>query len=481
MAKFINALGLEKLPLEADRSRIRHEWRVLPLTPLRSFGSIFSVNRRVFLKTTAAASLAFQIVPRYVLGQGQTPPSEKLNIAGIGVGGQGAGDLAEMKSENIVALCDVDWGKAAHTFNAFPRAERHRDYRVMLERQRNIDAVMIATPDHMHAPITLMALRAGKHVYVEKPMAHSVEEARLMTQVARETGLVTQMGNNGHAGEGLRLTREWIQAGVIGAVTEVHGWTDRPLKWWPQPVQRPAVTPPIPPELDWNLWLGCAPARPYSPAYHPSAWRAWFDFGTGALGDMAVHNLDPAFYALELGAPASVESQHSPLGQESYPAWQILTFHFAPRANQPAVKMLWYDGGKLPPRPPGMEPEAKMPDNGIIFIGSKGAMICGGWSGPPRLLPVTRMNDLRAPPKTIPRSIGHRAEWIRACKDRKPDDAKAGFGYSGPFTEALLVGNLATRLNQRIEWDPVNMRPTNAPAGEALIRKNYRPGFGIGA
>jgi predicted dehydrogenase len=439
------------------------------------------MKRRAFLKTVAVTTFGFQVVPRCVLGQGQKPPSEKLSIAGIGIGGQGGGVLGEMKSENIVALCDVDWAKAAHTFNAFPGAERFKDYRVMLEKRKDIEAVMIATPDHMHAPITLAALRAGKHVYVEKPMAHSIEEARLMTQVAKQTGLVTQMGNNGHAGEGLRLTREWIQAGVIGTVMEVHGWSDRPLKWWPQPAQRPAATPPVPKELDWNLWLGCAPERPYSPAYHPFAWRGWFDFGTGALGDMAVHNLDPAFYALDLGAPVSAESQHSPLGAESYPAWQIITFQFAARGSQPALKMTWYDGGKLPARPPGMDPDDKIPDNGILFIGSKGAMICGGWSGAPKLLPVTRMNDFKAPPKTIPRSIGHRAEWIQACKNRKPEDAKAGFAYSGPFTEALLVGNLATRLGRRIQWDSAALRATNAPEADALIRKRYRAGFGIQA
>ncbi|RPI91519.1 MAG: gfo/Idh/MocA family oxidoreductase, partial [Chloroflexi bacterium] len=261
------------------------------------------MKRRAFLKAAAAAAFGFQLVPRHVLGQGQTAPSGKLNIAGIGVGGQGGGVLGEMKSENIVALCDVDWAKAAQTLNAFPNAERFKDYRVMLEKRKDIEAVMIATPDHMHAPITLAAMRAGKHVYVEKPMAHSIEEARMMTHIAKKTGLVTQMGNNGHAGEGLRLTREWIQADVIGTVTEVHGWSDRPLKWWPQPAQRPTETRAVPPDLDWNLWLGCAPQRPYHPAYHPFAWRGWFDFGTGALGDMAVHNLDPAFYALDLGAP----------------------------------------------------------------------------------------------------------------------------------------------------------------------------------
>ena len=437
------------------------------------------MKRRTFLKTAATAAFGFQIVPRHVLGQGVTPPSEKLNIAGIGIGGQGGGVLNEMKSENIVALCDVDWAKAGGTFNNFPKAEKFKDYRVMLEKRKDIEAVMIATPDHMHAPIALAAMRAGKHVYVEKPMAHSIEEARVMAKVAHETGLVTQMGNNGHAGEGLRQTREWLQSGVIGAIREAHGWSDRPGKWWKQPAIRPEGTTPIPASLDWNLWLGAAPERPYNAGYHPFAWRGWFDFGTGALGDMAVHNLDPAFYALDLGAPLTAEAQDSGLGKETYPAWQIITFTFAARGNQPALKMTWSDGGKMPVKPKDIDPDYDLPDNGILFIGDKGTIQCGGWSGPPRLFPATLREGFQPPAKTIPRSIGHRAEWIQACKDKKPQDAKAGFAYSGPFTEALLVGNLAVRLQKRIEWDADKMQAKNTPEAEALIRKKYRAGFGI--
>jgi predicted dehydrogenase len=437
-------------------------------------------TRRTFLGRTALAAATVSIVPRHVLGgDGKPAPSEKLNIAGIGVGGQGAGDLRDMESENIGALCDVDWRYAAHTFKAYPKAEVFKDYRVLLEKRKDIDAVMIATPDHMHAPIALAALRAGKHVYVEKPMAHSIEEARVMTRVAKETGLVTQMGNNGHAGEGLRLIREWIQGGVIGAVREIHCWSDRPGTFWRQDLDRPAQTPPIPPDLDWNLWIGAAPMRPYHPVYIPQAWRGWFDFGTGALGDMAIHNMDPAFYALDLGAPAATEARTSPLKKESYPAWTIITYEFAAKGDRPAVNIVWYDGGKMPPRPAGLEPDRKLADNGIYFVGDRGTMLCGGWSGPPRLVPESRMKDLVRPPKTIARSIGHRAEWIQACKQKKPADAKAGFDYSGPFTEALLVGNLAVRLQKRIEWDSAAMKATNVPEADPLIRKAYRSGFGI--
>lgn len=438
------------------------------------------MNRRQFLKTTSAAVLGVNLMTGCArVGSRRISPNEKLNIAGIGVGGQGAGDLREMAGENIVALCDVDWKYATKTFRAYPKAELFKDYRVMLEKRKDIDAVMIATPDHMHAPITLAALRAGKHVYVEKPMAHSIEEARLMAKVAKETGLVTQMGNMGHAGEGLRLTREWIQAGVIGPVREVHCWSDRPGTFWKQDLERPTDTPPVPPDLDWNLWLGQAPVRPYNPVYCPRAWRGWFDYGTGALGDMAIHNMDPAFYALDLDAPVLVEAQTSPLKRESYPAWQIITYHFAAKGNRPALKIVWYDGGKMPPKPEGMEPNRKLDDNGIYFVGDKGVMLCGGWSGAPRLVPESKMAELKRPEKTIPRSIGHRAEWIKACKEGKPEDAKAGFAYSGPFTEALLVGNLAVRLQKPIQWDSAAMKATNAPEAEPLIHKAYREGFHI--
>ena len=435
--------------------------------------------RRSFLKQAAATAAGFQIVPSHVLGQGRTAPGGKLNIAGIGVGGQGAGDLKAMAGENIVALCDVDWDKAAGTFKTYPKAERFKDYRVMLEKCKGIDAVMIATPDHMHAPITMAALRAGKHVYVEKPMAHTIEECRAMRKLAKETGLVTQMGNNGHAGEGLRLTREWIQAGAIGTVREIHCWSDRPGTFWKQALPRPADTPPVPADLDWNLFLGAAPERPYHPVYHPRAWRGWYDFGTGALGDMAIHNMDPAFYALDLDPPVAAEAETSEFFTESYPAWQILTLEFAAKGPQPALKIRWYDGGKLPPVPADIGSGKELSDNGIYFLGDKGTMLCGGWSGAPRLFPEARRKSFELPPKTIPRSSGHHAEWIQACKDGNPAAAIAGFDYSAPFNEALLVGNLATRLQQRIEWDAPNMKAANAPKADTLIRKPYRDGFGI--
>jgi predicted dehydrogenase len=438
------------------------------------------MRRRTFLRRVAAAA-SFYVVPRHVLGLGETPPSERLNVAGIGVGGQGGGLLADrdIGGQNIVALCDADSRVAAHTFKRFPKAEVFKDYRVLFDKRKDIDAVIVATPDHMHAPITLTALRTGKHVYVEKPMCHSIEEARVMTRVAKETGLVTQMGNAGHGGEGIRATREWIQAGAIGAVREVHCWSDRPGTFWRQPVDRPTETPPVPDGLDWNLFLGSAPPRPYHPEYHPRKWRAWFDFGTGAMGDMAIHNMDPAFFALDLDAPVAAEAQTAPPHPETYPAWEIITYEFPARGNRPPVKVLWYDGGKMPPRPPELDEGIKLSDNGIYFIGEKGVILCGGWSGMPGLFPRALRQNFQHPPKTIPRSPGHRIEWVQACKARKPEDSKAGFAYSGPYTEALLVGNLAVRLQKRIDWDAAAMKAKNAPEADKLIRKTHRAGFGI--
>jgi predicted dehydrogenase len=317
-----------------------------------------------------------------------------------------------------------------------------------------------------------------------------VAEARRITQAAAEAGVPTQMGTQIHGMPNYRRVVELVQSGAIGPVREVHSWVDR--TWGRQSPEdavkygdvantqeRPTEEMPVPPELDWDLWIGAARPRPYHRAYHPHDWRAFFDFGTGALGDMAVHNLDPAWYALDLGAPIATSAQSGPLGKDSYPAWQIITYEFAARGNRPAVNLTWYDGGKLPEAPKDLEDKYHLADNGIMFIGDKGTMVCGGWSGAPRLFPTARRREFQLPKPTIPRSIGHRQEWMKACKDHKPEDAKAGFDYSGPFVEALLVGNLATRLQKRIEWDSANLRATNAPEAEPMIRKTYRKGFEI--
>ena len=437
------------------------------------------MKRRRFLQTAATLAVGIQIVPRYVLGQGQTPPSEKLNIAGVGIGGQGGGVLNDMKSENIVALCDVDWAKAAGTFQAFPNAERFKDYRVMLEKRKDIDAVMVATPDHMHAPIALAALRAGKHVYVEKPMAHSIEEARVMTKVAQETGLVTQMGNNGHAGEGLRLTREWIQAGAIGAVREVHGWSDRAGNWWKQPAERPVDVLPVPADLDWDLWLGCAPQRPYHKAYHPFAWRGWFDFGTGALGDMAVHNLDPAFYALDLGAPLAAQAQDSGLGQETYAAWQIITFEFAARGAQPALKMVWYDGGKLPQkawRPRGRSGTFRQRHPvhrraGIDVVRWLVRPTAALSRQPAQGVSTPAQDDSAFQRASCRVDSGVQGQETRGCQGWLRLLRSVHRGVVGRQPRRALAETRRVGLGQPVR--------RNAPEAEALIRKSYRAGFGI--
>lgn len=445
-----------------------------------------TMNRRRFVASTAAATFGFQIVPRHVIGgPGFTPPSEMLNLGCIGVGGQGGGDIADMFGSglvNVAALCDVDLDHAAGTIKKHDKAKLYRDYRKLIEGEKNIDAVLVATPDHVHAPASIMAMRAGRHVYVEKPLAHSIGEARKMLEVAKETKRVTQMGNQGHAGEGLRLTREWIQAGLIGKVTEVHVWSDRPGHFWnTQGKARPTDTPEVPKNLDWDLWIGPSPLRPYHPEYCPRKWRGWWQFGCGALGDMAVHNADPAFYALDLGAPDWVESETAPNNNESFPEWNIITYHFPARGAQPPVIMKWYDGGKMPPKPPGMEPERKLDDNGIYFVGDKGVILAGGWSGTPRLVPEAAMKNFVMPAKTIERCIkgGHRVEWIEACKANKPEAAHSGFHYSAPFTESLLIGLLAVRFGKRIEWDSAYLKATNCPEAEPFIHKAYRAGYGI--
>jgi len=447
------------------------------------------IDRRTFLgKASLAATglwlsgCATSVIKRPVrkIGAG-----EKMRVGCIGIGGQGGGitaRLAEYPDVEIAALCDVDPKYAAKNIQKYPGRPFYTDYRVLLEKEPNLHAVMIATPDHWHAPISLAAMQLGLHVYCEKPLAHTIEEARIMGHVARETGVVTQMGNNGHASEGLRLTKEWIDAGAIGKVTEVHVWSDRPGKFWrSQGHRRPAATPPVPEGLDWDMWLGPAEPRPYHPDYCPRQWRGWFDFGCGALGDMAVHNADPAFYALDLGAPEWVEAESSPTNPDSFPEWSIITYQFPATDRRGPVKMIWYDGGRLPPRPPLFESERALGENGIYFVGSEGVIMAPGWSGTPRLVPESRMQTFQRPPKTIARSVDHRREWVDACRAGRPEDAKAGFWYSAPFTEALLVGVLPLIAGKRIVWDARTMTATNAPELTPFIRKRYRNGFGLPA
>jgi predicted dehydrogenase len=442
-------------------------------------------NRRAFLGRTGLAA-GFLIVPSGVLF-GAVSPNEKLNIAGIGIGGQGAWDLEQVAGENIIALCDVDSDYAAHTFKQYPKAKPYRDFRVMLEKEKGIDAVVVATPDHWHALVSITAMKHGKHVYCEKPLTRTVREARRVAQTAREAKVATQMGNQGMAFEGNRLINEWIAAGAIGVVREVHVWSDRPTHkgkmplWWAQGIERPTDTPPVPATLDWDLWLGPAPQRPYHSAYAPFRWRGWWDFGTGGLGDMGIHNLAPVFSALKLGAPSNVSASSTPVFKETVPVACTVHYEFPARDGQPPIKLHWYDGGLLPTRPDALEDDRELnPEDGIIFIGDKGTMLVEGWGGEkPMLLPESRDKEYQRPPKTLPRSIGHHQEWIKACKTGSP--TRSDFAeFSGPLTEAVLLGSACVRNGgEKLLWDSANLKITNSKEANQWLHYDYRPGWDV--
>ena len=443
------------------------------------------MTRRTLLRGAAAAA-GFTLVSRHVLGgPGQTPPSGKLNLACVGAGGRGADDLEEVKSQNIVALCDVDWDRAAATFRRFPDARKYRDFREMLATEdRKVDAVIVATPDHTHAVAAMAAIKRGKHVYCEKPLTRTVQEARALVQAARDAKVATQMGNQGMAFEGNRLITEWLADGAIGAVREVHVWSDRPTHlgrkdlYWAQGVERPKDTPPVPDTLRWDLWLGPAPERPYHPAYVPFAWRGWWDFGSGGLGDMGIHNLAPVFSALNLGAPASVCASSTPVFEETLPVASTVHYEFPARGEVPAVRVHWYDGGLLPPRPEELEEGRELNrEDGILFVGDRGKMLVEGWGGEsPRLIPESAMKAYKRPPKTLPRSVGHHREWIDACKGGPAP--RSHFGFAGPMTEAVLLGTVCVRLGgRRLVWDAPNLRVTNVPEATPYLHYAYRQGW----
>jgi predicted dehydrogenase len=440
------------------------------------------MSRRDFMGA-AAATAAFTVVPRHVLGgRGRTAPSDKLNIAAVGVGGRGSSDIDAVSSQNIVVLCDVDWHRASGQFRRHPNAKKYKDFRRMLDKEdKNIDAVIVAAPDHIHAPASTAAIKRGKHVYCEKPLTHSVYEARMVAKAAREAGVATQMGNQGQASPETRLMCEYIWGGAIGPVREVHVWTDRPLKglsevYWPQGVERPEDTPAAPETLDWDLWLGPAPERPYHPAYVPFAWRGWWDFGTGALGDIGCHSIDPIWRALKLKAPLSVEAACTLVNNETYPVASRVTYQFGPRGDMPPVKLTWYDGGMKPPRPDELEDGQQFGTGGTLFVGDKGKMFGH------MVIPESRRKEYGKPPKVLERSPGHHQEWINACKGGKP--AGSNFDHAGPLAEAVLLGNVALRADlkekltrTRLLWDSKNLKITNLPEANKYLRRDYRPGW----
>jgi len=433
------------------------------------------ITRRQFLRGSAAVA-AFTFVPRQVLGGPKfVAPSEKLNIACIGVGGMGSSDVSQFAGENIVALCDVDWRHAAGTFERFPNARKYRDFRKMLDTEdKNIDAVSVSTPDNIHAVASMAAIKRNKHVYCQKPLCHDVYEVRQLTLAAREHGVMTQMGTQLHATTEMKTMVEIIQSGAIGNVRKVDLWSGK--NWGGG--TRPTDTPPVPETLDWDLWLGPAPYRPYHPTYLPGEWRRWWDFGTGTLGDMGCHIIDPAWWALKLDAPTSIEAQPEPFSDETYPTKTIITWEFPARGNLPAVTVRWFDGDNRPPRPAELEEGRKLPDQGGLYYGDKGTLLLPHGSRP-ELIPYAKMREFKPPEPFLPREKegdrGHYLEWIRACKGGpKP---LSNFDYAGPLTEAILLGNIAAKAGRKIMWDSAALKVTNMSEMNQHLSRKYRQGW----
>jgi predicted dehydrogenase len=379
-----------------------------------------------------------------------------------------------------VALCDVDEKYAGKVFQSYPKAKVWFDFREMLDKQKDIEAVIVATPDHLHAVVSMEAMKRGKHVYCQKPLTRLVAEARALTEAARKYKVVTQMGNQGHSGNGVRDICEWIWDGAIGEIREVHAWTNRPV--WPQGIDRPKETPPVPETMHWDLWIGPAPTRPYNPCYAPFAWRGWWDFGGGALADMACHVLDPVFWALKLKYPLSVQASCTSVNDETFPLASIVHYEFPAREGMPAVKVHWYDGGLKPEKPEALgDMQIGQAASNVLFMGSKGVLRCGEYGDDPHLFPLSLMREYKRPPKTLERiNTSHEGNWIEACKTG--GKATSNFDYSGPLTEMVTMGNLAIRpenVGKKLEWDGENMRVTNEEKANDYVHPHYREGWSL--
>jgi predicted dehydrogenase len=507
------------------------------------------VSRRRFLTNVATGGAAIAIVPRHVLGRGYTAPSDLLNIAAVGVGGMGRSNLINLSSQNIVALCDVDWGYANKGFDHLdtdipklqarleqpnpqpspgqppiefdavkakarleamirlknehlPKAKRYQDYREMLDKQKDIDAVLVATSDHMHAPIALAGMALGKHVYVQKPLTWSIDEARQLAKRAKETKVATQMGNQGHSLDDARTVVEYIQAGAIGEVRDVHIWTDRPLGYWPQGVPRPealkesadtlrwngpgvdarlaaamAGNYPVPDKLSWDLFLGVAPHVDYHPIYHPFNWRGWSDWGMGAIGDMGAHLIDHSMWALNLGLPTTVETVSTPFNGVSYPHATQTFYEFPARGSMPPVKLTWYDGGLMPNKPAELGDEELDKGGGALLIGSKGKLLHETYGRHPRLLPRSLHDSYGKPPQKLPRieHEDHEMNWVNAAKGKT--EASCPFEYAARLTEVMLLGVVALRAGKKINYDGGLMRVTNVAQANDYLKREYRPGW----
>jgi hypothetical protein len=446
------------------------------------------MKRRSFLKTAAATALGIQIVPRHVLGgDGNVPPSDRLNIASIGVGGMGAGDIGSLSNGpiNMVGLCDVHGGNLAKAAERFPSAKTFSDFRKLLDAlDKQIDAVSVSTPDHMHAPITMSAIHRGKHVYCQKPMTHSLYEARQIAAAARKANVVTQMGIQIHSSIEYRMATMLMQDGAIGKIKEVHAWSDRP--GWPQGGSRPQGSDPVPSDLHWDLWLGVASERPFvAGAYVPFRWRGFLDFGCGALGDMGCHIIDPPFTSLALTSPISVTAEGPGCTAEMFPSWETIRYEF-PGTKYTAdktVTLTWYDGKREGNGSPANMPaeslvplgkDQHLPANGSIFIGEDGCMLLPHIGGP-QLLPREKFLTYKRPKL---KGQDHYVQWVNACLGK--DKASAGFDFSGPLTETVLLGVLAARYpGKRLEWDAANLRVTNLPEANKYVRVAYRKGWEV--
>jgi predicted dehydrogenase len=439
------------------------------------------MNRRRFLGQSAAIGAGFWIAGRqHGFGQ-EKSPNARLNVAVIGVGGmRGADNTAGVASETLVAFCDVDEKNLAKAKQKYPGVKEYHDFRVMLDQEPKLDAVVISTPDHVHAPAAVRAMRLGKHVYVEKPMAHNIYEARKMTELAAKAKVATQMGNQGHSSDSRRRLVEALQQGVIGDVTEVHAWSNRPI--WPQGIDRPTKVEDVPKWLHWDEFLGPAPERPYSSAYHPFKWRGWWDFGTGALGDMACHIMDATYWGLNLGYPKSVEVEGDPLKAETAPNWEIIRYEFPARGTMGALKYTWYDGGKMPPA--DLSGGIKLNNNGNVIVGKKGTIVVldeqgGGWKVilDGKVVDNKELEIKQTLPRVPGGMGGHHGEWLTACKGGPR--ALGDLSYSGPFTEMCLIGIAAFRAGKKLEWDGPNMKATNCPEADKYIKREYRKGWEV--
>ncbi len=426
------------------------------------------LTRRRWLRNTTLAGIALWTTGSSRARGQAASPNEKLDIALIGSGGRGAANLAGVQSENIVALCDVDQRRAASTFARYPKVPKFADYRVMLDKMENrIDAVVVSTPDHTHAPASVFAMRRGKHCYCEKPLVHEIHEARAMAHLAAEKQLATQMGTQIHAGANYRRVVELIESGVIGPVRECYVWIGRSEGGG----RRPTETPPVPKGLDWDLWIGAAPWRPYHPCYLPRAWNFWWDFGGGNLAAMGCHYFDLPFWALKLEYPSAVETEGPPLTTETTPKWLAIRYEFPARGELPPLALHYCDGG----RKPEILEQQGLPEwsSGVLFVGSQGMLLAD--YGRRALFPQARFADFTPPEPSIPDSIGHHREWIEACKTGAPTTCR--FPYAAKLTETVLLGNVSFRCGQRLLWDAENMRATNCPEADRYIRREYRPGW----